>query len=1199
MPDEQAIRVDPTRGGELRLEGHVDESFRTAWALAHGAAMDAARAIVAGLIVAERSQSTAFEKLKSLFSGLSLPEPPVSEELARADLGALAMSAPLAEAYSIAEPFLRESQKNVWGRDYVSFVLLSGDPSLQELAAQVGATPEALQDEWFRFVTSDEGHREPEDWKRWWRSAGVPLPDERAGEAGERTSTLLFTWNPGRFSFSKMEEAARTVAEEGQATLGWSTGQRKANVAVGDRVFLMRQGQEPRGLVGSGIVGGSPEELPHWEEKARAEGKTYHRVPVRWDVLREEPVLPLPELIDRFGRKDLWETQAGGRELEPELASRLEEAWRESRGPEPRQPYVEAPIPWVDSDAIPVIGDVTAYRPSEHDSLGARTQAEIFATLLIARDVRPPLALALLGDWGVGKTFFMRLMQENVAAVTGKGARTDSSSGSVSRAAQIEFNAWHYVDSDLWASLASHIFDVLSKELCDPGEKLGEVRRLLRRRIHSSRKEQGQALTAIAEAEKQRKAAAEQLAQRRTERERAAADYTARRLERVWQAVLRVRPDPGQPDQANWPDLNDLKERAERTARRLGLSQTIESAEDAERVYRELCRLSRRGASLATAFAAAFSGSRAWLSGSLLLIVLAAVVAWPWMLQQIEDLLHIPARPGTDRLLEWVLRLGTLVAAAVTWAGRSLSSISSAMSYLERIRAEIKQPRVPLEPAGEEEKKLRKDLEDIDAVVAREEQRIEEAGRQISEAQAEIQRINAGGLVYDFLDGKVRDSRYRDRLGLISVIRNDFEQLGALLRDWRKFGNGDASGQEAIPNAAADPRPIERIILYIDDLDRCPPKRVVEVLQAVHLILAFDLFVVVVAVDARWLERSLNEAYNSRGWIQDGSPPTEPVHRFSAHNYLEKIFQIPYSLPRMSEAGYRQLVANLTVPSAALAIRPRYRELEEKQDEDRGEGENVRSGARESQEDSMRAEVIEERARTDDPAERTGEEEGRKQEDDALRQRKQAESRRLRQEEAERRIAAMGLEQWEEKVVASLYPFIGTPRLAKRCVNVYRLLRVLASLEKDEDGYRVRKFSFFIDREKGEYRAALALVAISIGRADVAPEILEDLHDAKGKTLGHWLLHGYGEMIERLARANPGRANAHERRLRELNAAAVQIHSDLGKVAIALQELGAAPLDDNLDVYRKWAKRVGRYSFGWHPRPDSRAPEPVLAEPPA
>jgi hypothetical protein len=52
-----------------------------------------------------------------------------------------------------------------------------------------------------------------------------------------------------------------------------------------------------------------------------------------------------------------------------------------------------------------------------------------------------------------------------------------------------------------------------------------------------------------------------------------------------------------------------------------------------------------------------------------------------------------------------------------------------------------------------------------------------------------------------------------------------------------------------------------RIVLYIDDLDRCEPAKVVEVLQAVNMLLTFQLFVVMVAVDARWLSRSLEKQY--------------------------------------------------------------------------------------------------------------------------------------------------------------------------------------------------------------------------------------------------------------------------------------------------------------------------------------------------
>jgi hypothetical protein len=56
-------------------------------------------------------------------------------------------------------------------------------------------------------------------------------------------------------------------------------------------------------------------------------------------------------------------------------------------------------------------------------------------------------------------------------------------------------------------------------------------------------------------------------------------------------------------------------------------------------------------------------------------------------------------------------------------------------------------------------------------------------------------------------------------------------------------------------------RAIDRIILYIDDLDRCKPEDVVRVLQRVHMLLAFELFVVVVAVVARWVEEALTQSY--------------------------------------------------------------------------------------------------------------------------------------------------------------------------------------------------------------------------------------------------------------------------------------------------------------------------------------------------
>ena len=45
------------------------------------------------------------------------------------------------------------------------------------------------------------------------------------------------------------------------------------------------------------------------------------------------------------------------------------------------------------------------------DLLGITNEVEALSTLLASRALEPPLALGLFGDWGTGKTFFMRQMQ--------------------------------------------------------------------------------------------------------------------------------------------------------------------------------------------------------------------------------------------------------------------------------------------------------------------------------------------------------------------------------------------------------------------------------------------------------------------------------------------------------------------------------------------------------------------------------------------------------------------------------------------------------------------------------------------------------------------------------------------------------------------------------------------------------------------
>lgn len=100
------------------------------------------------------------------------------------------------------------------------------------------------------------------------------------------------------------------------------------------------------------------------------------------------------------------------------------------------------------------------------------------------------------------------------------------------------------------------------------------------------------------------------------------------------------------------------------------------------------------------------------------------------------------------------------------------------------------------------------------------------------------------------------------KLGLPAAWQN-VEQLDRTIGAALDTGGRTA----ALFSQLMDPanRKIERIVLYIDDLDRCPAAKVVDVLQAVHLLLAYPLFVVVVGVDSRWLLQSLSAHYTELG----------------------------------------------------------------------------------------------------------------------------------------------------------------------------------------------------------------------------------------------------------------------------------------------------------------------------------------------
>lgn len=126
------------------------------------------------------------------------------------------------------------------------------------------------------------------------------------------------------------EMAASTAAGE-PAEMDWSTGNRK-NIEPGDRLFLVRLGEPPKGIVTAGTATTAAEERPHWDGTP---GKTTQFVNGLFDRILD-PAIDAPLDVFSITEGPLagvnWSPQGGGVLIPEDAAESLEELWAEHVG---------------------------------------------------------------------------------------------------------------------------------------------------------------------------------------------------------------------------------------------------------------------------------------------------------------------------------------------------------------------------------------------------------------------------------------------------------------------------------------------------------------------------------------------------------------------------------------------------------------------------------------------------------------------------------------------------------------------------------------------------------------------------------------------------------------------------------------------------------------------------------------------------
>jgi hypothetical protein len=412
---------------------------------------------------------------------------------------------------------------------------------------------------------------------------------------------------------------------------------------------------------------------------------------------------------------------------------------------------------------------------------------------------------------------------------------------------------------------------------------------------------------------------------------------------------------------------------------------------------------------------------------------------------------------------------------------------------------------------------------------------------------------------------------------------------------------------------------IDRIILYIDDLDRCPERNVVEVLQAVHLLLAFPLFIVVVGVDPRWLLRSLeihSAVFSAAAEKAEGRKgrDEDPLWESTPMNYLEKIFQIPFSLRPIDSTGFGKLVDTFAAPR-----------------EDRNKGKHTPGAAGIPVSQSPPAGVkvgepapppsvaaaaavgassfpgsprqVSPAAVTPSPAQEVSSIASGSQprqdppvppvqtasspETPAAGRSTSALQAVSTPEPIDRNPEHLHIADSERKFMKTLSELIPSPRAGKRFINIYRLIR--ASIKESE-----RK-KFVDDAGGGEYQAVQLLLAILTGHPAEATEILHELiKEDHAETWGDFL----GSLKERIRLATQTASAARQPDSAEAAKAAKPRNCDR---AAAPTATAAANLPQDIDrwlelfgklerrenglkdrpcaLFSKWAREIARYSF--------------------
>ncbi len=638
------------------------------------------------------------------------------------------------------------------------------------------------------------------------------------------------------------------------------------------------------------------------------------------------------------------------------------------------------------------------------DLLGVNREIEVFARLLAQKDLSPPLAIALFGNWGSGKSFFMNNLEANIKQLSDSDIlKPDGKPFYCKEIVHITFNAWSYLDSNLWAGLVTSIFEKLNEYITQStksGVAKMKVVEKLRERLIS--------FQTLKLSEEEKKAELEVLKrgyeiEQKTLEESIKSNFSKNIIqiingEKELNAIYANIAKDGY--------LSTLTEH-------LKFDKLQQEAQPFISFFRNLKSIKYLLKYFLLALIGVGIAIGIWAAGQAL--------GWGW-----------------TGLIPFVASLG------IDWK-KLLTRYNKVKEFVLQFN-DIIGKNVDLKEKVDEHKKLVKNADDQ---IKEAEVQIIQLDEKINDFQKYMENEINQETMKDFIQTRSNHKDYIEKLGIVSIIRRDFETLSELFYESNSIEErtpGNEIDKELIRKQFKQGRTLERIILYIDDLDRCSDDKVLEVLQAVHLLMAFPLFIVVVGVDKRCVTNALYNREVSKYFLREENSEikraekSNAIHIIHPDEYLEKIFQIPFQLQRPSPENIQHMIHKLL-----------EKDIQEEIQTETNKNQPLPNAITPPNSNNVLVDALRPQAnQLNQQAPQNQPEEGKTQ--DPSKERKPSSEPEMKQE-----VLPEGLKitSSEREYIKKISPLIGTtPRTIKRFINIYRLIRAhqdLTGIDEDQE----------------------------------------------------------------------------------------------------------------------------------------------------